>query len=111
MIARDELYVGGQWIAPAEKGAIEVENPATEETIARVPEGTREDVERTTDNPEAVKRDIPPGAHWLYAVRPEQPAARERRRVDVDPLPVLVPPVAAEAPDHVAAAAEEKQEG
>ena len=42
---------------------------------------TREDIERTTDNPEAVKRAVPPGAQWLYAVRPQRPAARERRRV------------------------------
>lgn len=42
---------------------------------------TREDIERTTDNPEAVKRAVPPGAQWFYAVRPERPAARERRRV------------------------------
>lgn len=42
---------------------------------------TREDIERTTDNPEAVKRAVPPGAQWLYAVRPERPPARERRRV------------------------------
>jgi CRISPR-associated protein Csb2 len=41
----------------------------------------REDLERTTDNPEAVKRSVPPGAQWLYAVRPQRPAARERRRV------------------------------
>lgn len=44
-------------------------------------EATREDIERTTDNPEAVKRAVPPGAQWLYAVRPQRPAARERRRV------------------------------
>jgi len=42
---------------------------------------TREDIERTTDDTEAVKRAVPPGAQWLYAVRPERPAARERRRV------------------------------
>lgn len=42
---------------------------------------TRKDIERTTDNPEAVKRTVPPGAQWLYAVRPERSAARERRRV------------------------------
>jgi CRISPR-associated protein Csb2 len=42
---------------------------------------TPDDVERTTDDPEAVKRAVPPGAQWLYAVRPERPAARERRRV------------------------------
>lgn len=42
---------------------------------------TREDIERTTDNPEAVKRSVPPGAQWLYAVRPTRPASRERRRI------------------------------
>lgn len=42
---------------------------------------TRDDIERTTDNPEAVKRAVPPGAQWLYAVRPPRPASHERRRV------------------------------
>jgi CRISPR-associated protein Csb2 len=42
---------------------------------------TREDLERTTDDPEAVKRSVPPGAQWLYAVRPPRPATRELRRV------------------------------
>lgn len=49
--------------------------------LAPLEEATREDIERTTDNSEAVKRTVPPGAQWLYAVRPRRPAARERRRV------------------------------
>lgn len=49
--------------------------------LSPLKEATREDIERTTDNPEAVKRAVPPGAQWLYAGRPQQPAARERRRV------------------------------
>jgi CRISPR-associated protein Csb2 len=49
--------------------------------LAPLKEATREDIERTTDNPEAVERAVPPGAQWLYAVRPERPAARERRRM------------------------------
>lgn len=49
--------------------------------LSPLKEATREDIERTTDNPEAVKRAVPPGAQWLYAGRPERPAARERRRV------------------------------
>ncbi len=49
--------------------------------LSPLPTATREDIERTTDNPEAVKRAVPPGAQWLYAVRPERPAARERRRL------------------------------
>lgn len=49
--------------------------------LSPLEEATREDIERTTDNPEAVKRTVPPGARWLFAMRPERPAARERRRV------------------------------
>ncbi|MDY0111086.1 MAG: type I-U CRISPR-associated protein Csb2 [Candidatus Krumholzibacteria bacterium] len=49
--------------------------------LSPLKEATREDIERTTDNPEAVKRAIPPGAQWLYAVRPQRPAVRERRRM------------------------------
>lgn len=41
----------------------------------------REDIERTTDDHESANRSVPPGAQWLYAVRPERPATRERRRV------------------------------
>lgn len=41
---------------------------------------TRGDIERTTDDPDAVKRAVPPGARVLYAVRPPRPATRERRR-------------------------------
>lgn len=42
---------------------------------------SRDDIERTTDNPEAVNRAVPPGSQWLYAVRPPRPACRERRRM------------------------------
>ncbi|MGH7271166.1 MAG: type I-G CRISPR-associated protein Csb2 [Polyangiaceae bacterium] len=40
----------------------------------------RTDIERTTDDPGAVKRAVPPGAHFLYAIRPPRPAVRERTR-------------------------------
>ncbi|MDZ4389519.1 MAG: type I-U CRISPR-associated protein Csb2 [Gemmatimonadales bacterium] len=49
--------------------------------LSPLEEATRVDIERTTDNPEAVKQSPPPGARWLYAVRPPRPASRERRRV------------------------------
>jgi len=42
---------------------------------------TRADVERVTDNPDAEKQAVPPGAQWFYAVRPPRPVARERRRL------------------------------
>jgi CRISPR-associated protein Csb2 len=40
----------------------------------------RVDIERTTDDPESVSRTVPPGARFLYAVRPPRPTVRERRR-------------------------------
>jgi aldehyde dehydrogenase (NAD+) len=43
----DALYIGGEWVAPADRrGTISVINPATEEVIGRIPEGTAEDVNR-----------------------------------------------------------------
>jgi aldehyde dehydrogenase (NAD+) len=40
------LYIGGKWVAPTSTDTIPVENPATEEEIARVPFGTAADVDR-----------------------------------------------------------------
>ncbi|MDD4369987.1 MAG: aldehyde dehydrogenase family protein [Anaerostipes sp.] len=41
-----KLYIGGKWIAGDSGSFIEVENPATKEIIARVPEGNETDVNR-----------------------------------------------------------------
>lgn len=49
--------------------------------LSPLKEAKMEDIERTTDNPEAARRTVPPGAQWLYAVRPPRPASHERRRV------------------------------
>jgi CRISPR-associated protein Csb2 len=51
--------------------------------LSPLEQATRDDIERTTDNPEAVKQAVPPGAQWLYAVRPPPSVSRERRRVPV----------------------------
>ena len=45
MTARDKLYIGGAWVAPASSGTLPVENPATGEIIGTVPEGTAADVD------------------------------------------------------------------
>jgi aldehyde dehydrogenase (NAD+) len=45
MTARDKLYIGGTWVAPAAGGTLPVENPATEEILGTVPEGTAADVD------------------------------------------------------------------
>ncbi len=43
---RDKIYVGGEWIASAGTGTIEVISASTEEVIGSIPEGTPEDVDR-----------------------------------------------------------------
>ncbi|MGH9179581.1 MAG: aldehyde dehydrogenase family protein [Acidimicrobiales bacterium] len=40
------LYIGGEWVAPAATGSIEVVNPATEAVCATVPAGGPDDVAR-----------------------------------------------------------------
>ncbi len=46
MQTRDQLYIGGQWVAPVGTGRLEVTNSLTEEVIATIPEGTAEDADR-----------------------------------------------------------------
>jgi len=45
MQIRDKLFIDGAWAAPRGRGTIDVVNPATEEVIGRVPEGTADDIE------------------------------------------------------------------
>src|SRR5947208_2202130 len=62
LIDRAELYIGGQWIAPAGAGTIDVINASTEEVMGRIPEGTPEDVDR------AVAAAITPWNYPLHQV-------------------------------------------
>jgi betaine-aldehyde dehydrogenase len=41
----DKFYINGQWIKPFSASFIDVVNPTTEETIARIPDGTKTDVD------------------------------------------------------------------
>jgi acyl-CoA reductase-like NAD-dependent aldehyde dehydrogenase len=43
---RTELYVDGAWVPSTGTATIDVVNPATEQVVGRIPEGTREDVDR-----------------------------------------------------------------
>jgi betaine-aldehyde dehydrogenase len=45
VIEQDRLYIGGELVAPAGTGTIEVINPFTEEVAGRVPEATNADVD------------------------------------------------------------------
>ncbi len=42
----EDLYIGGAWVASSGEGSIAVVNPAIAETIATVPQGTVDDVDR-----------------------------------------------------------------
>ncbi|MBW3614907.1 MAG: aldehyde dehydrogenase family protein [Actinobacteria bacterium] len=46
MIDRDRIYVAGAWVPSSGSGTLEVVDAATEEVMARVPEGTPEDVDK-----------------------------------------------------------------
>jgi aldehyde dehydrogenase (NAD+) len=47
LIVHERLYIGGEWVTPADPGAtIDVVNPATEQVIGRVPACTARDVDR-----------------------------------------------------------------
>ncbi|AQZ69189.1 Aldehyde dehydrogenase [[Actinomadura] parvosata subsp. kistnae] len=46
MRQHDTLFIGGEWVAPAGTGTIDVISPHTEEIVGRVPDGTTEDMER-----------------------------------------------------------------
>jgi aldehyde dehydrogenase (NAD+) len=46
MRQHDKLFIGGDWVAPAGTGTIDVISPHTEEVVGRVPDGTAEDVDR-----------------------------------------------------------------
>jgi aldehyde dehydrogenase (NAD+) len=43
---RDELFIGGRWVAPADRDLLDVYSASTEEVIARVPAGSAADVDR-----------------------------------------------------------------
>ncbi|MEU9835144.1 aldehyde dehydrogenase [Streptosporangium sp. NPDC048047] len=46
MRQHDTLFIGGDWVAPAGTGTIDVISPHTEEVVGRVPEGTAADMDR-----------------------------------------------------------------
>ncbi len=46
MQIHEQLFIGGEWVAPATSKTIDVISPATEEVIGRVPEGREADIDR-----------------------------------------------------------------
>jgi lactaldehyde dehydrogenase/glycolaldehyde dehydrogenase len=54
-VDRYRHFIGGQWTGSTGKDFIDVENPATEEIIARVPMGTVDDAERALEAAKAAQ--------------------------------------------------------
>lgn len=52
-LLRTQAYINGEWIAAASRKIFEVNNPATGETIAAVPDMDREDVRKAIDAADA----------------------------------------------------------
>jgi len=46
LIVRDTIYIDGAWVPSGGSETIDIENPATEEIIGRIPSGTASDVDR-----------------------------------------------------------------
>ncbi|GII87279.1 aldehyde dehydrogenase [Sphaerisporangium siamense] len=49
MLQHDRLFIGGDWVAPAGTGTIDVVSPHTEEIVGRVPDGTPADMDRAVE--------------------------------------------------------------
>ena len=48
MIERRKIFIDGKWVDSSSREVLAVVNPVTEETIATVPRGTADDVDRAT---------------------------------------------------------------
>src|SRR3954451_9520838 len=68
-VSRYQNFVGGEWVDAADGASMEVLNPATGETIAEVPQGSAEDVDRAVA---AAKQSLP---EWLDATPGERAEA------------------------------------
>src|SRR5213595_2392590 len=68
-VSQHKNFVGGEWVDAVEGGTMEVVNPSTGETIAEVPKGTAEDVDRAV---EAAKKALP---EWLETTPGERAEA------------------------------------
>ena len=63
----EQLFIGGEWVAPAGTATIDVISPHSEELVGRVPEGTETDVDRAV----AAARDALDNGEWPR-LSPEQ---------------------------------------
>ena len=71
MYEREQLFIGGAWVAAAEGGRIDVISPSTEEVIGHVPRATSADVDRAV----AAARDAFDNGPWPRTSPEERAAA------------------------------------
>ena len=64
----DKLFINGDWVSPAGKGAIDVIDAGSEAVMGRIPEGTPEDIDRAV---KAAKAAFPAWAAKTPAERAE----------------------------------------
>ena len=76
MTQHDALYIGGEWVAPSSADRFEVENPATEQIIGRVPAGAAADVDRAVS---AARTAFPDWSGLRREQRADHLAALHRR--------------------------------
>ncbi|GAA1006063.1 aldehyde dehydrogenase [Acrocarpospora pleiomorpha] len=74
MLQHDTLFIGGDWVAPASTGTIDVVSPHTEEIVARVPDGTPADMDRAV----AAARAAFDHGPWPRMTMPERAAVVAR---------------------------------
>jgi betaine-aldehyde dehydrogenase len=72
--SRNELFIGGEWVAPATDGKIEVISPHTEEVVATVPEAAPADVDKAV----AAARTVFDGGEWSQATPEERIAVVQK---------------------------------
>ncbi len=90
MKSYDRLFIGGEWVAPAGTGVIDVVNPATEEVYGQVPEASEADVDRAVAE---AKRAFEEGP-WRRMSPPERGAVLSQVanaiRADMQPMAELI---------------------
>ncbi len=74
----EQLFIGGEWVAPAGTATIDVISPHSEELVGRVPEGTEADIDRAV----AAARDALDNGEWPR-LSPEDRIAAVQRFADL----------------------------
>jgi hypothetical protein len=75
VIVKDKLFIGGHWVAPSTADTVDVVGAATEEVLARVPDGARPDMDKAV----AAAREAFDNGPWPRRSGLERRSGRDRR--------------------------------